>query len=290
MELVRRRAALGAGAAAWATHGGRRADAQQDWMRVSTPEPVRYPRKRLNEAFAVLLMRAAYDSVDELGFVPMDEFQKAFWLQRKSEQEAYLQQYAPLRMDVGQLSDPLYFDYISYAQWQTIDRQMRRGRTVFEEKRGADGASKTMVRDDASLPSALHRSVGDKILRGLQEGFRDASFDGPARLDRGSARPEDVMVGVKKILQAFVDGGFCLQCVVDDVVLSTNDVDPSQFHVRVEGAANAWAVQALQSHNAKVRNDYDALAVDAYMRQCGKAATYDVRPRTSTIHETWRFV
>mmetsp|Transcript_10717 Transcript_10717/g.66051 ORF Transcript_10717/g.66051 Transcript_10717/m.66051 type:complete len:291 (-) Transcript_10717:721-1593(-) len=289
MDLVRRRAALGAGAAAWATHGGKRAEAKQDWMRVSTPEPVRYPRKRLNEAFAVLLMRAAYESVDELGFVSMDAFQKAFWLQRRSEQEAYLQQHAPLRVDVGQLSDPLYFDYISYAQWQTIDRQLRRGRAVFQEKQGADDATKTTVPNDASLPSALHRSVGDKILHGLQEGYQDDTFDGPARLDRVSSRPEDVMVGVKKILQVFVDRGFCLQCVVDDVVLSEDDVEASQYHVRVEGAANAWAVQALQSHDAKVRNYYDALVVDAYMRQCGRSATYDVRPRTSTIHETWRF-
>lgn len=294
MEVARRKALFGAGAAALGSLPGRKADARQDWMRVSTPEPVRFPRRRLVEAFAVLLMRAGYESVDELDFVPMDEFQKEFWLQRRSEQEAYLNQYAPLRMEVGQLGDPLYFDYICYSQWQTIDRQIRKGRAVFQEKEGVEGEVKTVLRDarwrdNASLPLALHQKVGDKILRGIQEGFRDATFDGPAVLEGDAARPEDVMVGVKKILKVFVDNGFCLQSRVEDVVLSTAG-DENQFKVRTEGAANAWAIQALQSHNAKVMNHYDALTIDAYMRQCGKKADYTVSPGSGTLHEAWRFV
>lgn len=35
------------------------------------PEPVRVPRSRLDQQFAVLLMRSVYDAVDALNFVPM---------------------------------------------------------------------------------------------------------------------------------------------------------------------------------------------------------------------------
>lgn len=35
------------------------------------PEPVLFPRKALNQVFAVLLMRSAYDAVDDLDFIPM---------------------------------------------------------------------------------------------------------------------------------------------------------------------------------------------------------------------------
>lgn len=35
------------------------------------PEPVLFPRKALNQVFAVLLMRSAYDAVDSLDFIPM---------------------------------------------------------------------------------------------------------------------------------------------------------------------------------------------------------------------------
>lgn len=37
----------------------------------SQPEPVLFPRKALNQVFAVLLMRSAYEAVDALDFIPM---------------------------------------------------------------------------------------------------------------------------------------------------------------------------------------------------------------------------
>lgn len=35
------------------------------------PEPVLFPRRALNQIFAVLLMRSAYEAVDTLDFIPM---------------------------------------------------------------------------------------------------------------------------------------------------------------------------------------------------------------------------
>lgn len=35
------------------------------------PEPVLFPRRALNQIFAVLLMRSAYEAVDTLEFIPM---------------------------------------------------------------------------------------------------------------------------------------------------------------------------------------------------------------------------
>jgi hypothetical protein len=37
----------------------------------SQPEPVLFPRKTLDQVFAVLLMRSAYEAVDDLNFIPM---------------------------------------------------------------------------------------------------------------------------------------------------------------------------------------------------------------------------
>lgn len=55
-------------------------------------------------------MRAAYDAVDDLDFLPMEKFQKVFWKLRASEQSSYTLQYAPLAPKIGDLSDPLYFE------------------------------------------------------------------------------------------------------------------------------------------------------------------------------------
>jgi hypothetical protein len=53
------------------------------WTHSMFDAPALYPHCR----FAVLLMRSAYDSVDELDFVAMNKFQKDFWKLRQSEQE-----------------------------------------------------------------------------------------------------------------------------------------------------------------------------------------------------------
>lgn len=39
------------------------------------PGPVRFPRKALDQRFAVLLMRSSYDAVNLLDFIPMDQFE-----------------------------------------------------------------------------------------------------------------------------------------------------------------------------------------------------------------------
>ena len=42
-----------------------------DFFSPSQPEPVLFPRKSLTQVFAVLLMRSAYEAVDDLNFIPM---------------------------------------------------------------------------------------------------------------------------------------------------------------------------------------------------------------------------
>lgn len=42
-----------------------------DFFSPSQPEPVLFPRKTLDQVFAVLLMRSAYEAVDDLNFIPM---------------------------------------------------------------------------------------------------------------------------------------------------------------------------------------------------------------------------
>jgi hypothetical protein len=67
--------------------------------RKSRPDHIGIPRKRMELTFSVQLMRLSYAVVDDLDFVPMDEFQKDFFLFRQDEWE-------------GDLADPLYFDFI----------------------------------------------------------------------------------------------------------------------------------------------------------------------------------
>lgn len=60
------------------------------------PEPLGVPRKSMNKAFAVDLLRAGYETTDAMDFFPMDGFQRAFWLTRRNEWEQYKLQYSPI--------------------------------------------------------------------------------------------------------------------------------------------------------------------------------------------------
>ena len=100
--------------------------------RMQRPAHISIPRKTIDLPFAVQLMRSSYNTADELDFVPMDEFQKTFFLFRQSEWEDY-RKYHPTALQ-GDLRDAAYFDFISFCQYATIAGYMRSGQLQFIEK------------------------------------------------------------------------------------------------------------------------------------------------------------
>ncbi len=79
----------------------------------SSPEPIRIPRSRLSQPFAVLLMRSVYDAVDQLDFISMSDFQAKFWKLRQSLYEPYLLQKGLLkRTPRGRMATPAAFRHL----------------------------------------------------------------------------------------------------------------------------------------------------------------------------------
>ena len=78
----------------------------------SRPNHIGIPRNRIAQTFAVQMMRTSYNTADELDFIAMDTFQKVFFLYRQSEWEDYKSKHP--RVMQGDLSDPVYFDFISF--------------------------------------------------------------------------------------------------------------------------------------------------------------------------------
>lgn len=54
------------------------------------PKPVLFARRQLDLPFAVLLMRSAYEVVDELDVIAMDQFQKRFFERRQEAWAHYI--------------------------------------------------------------------------------------------------------------------------------------------------------------------------------------------------------
>ena len=110
---------------------------------------MRFPRAPIDIKLAVLLLRSTYETVDALDMMAMDTFQINFWKSRQSEWEPYTQQYSPLKIEQGKLTDPLYFDFISYTQFKVVAKEIPRSQSVFEERSGAEGTTKVIRRDAA---------------------------------------------------------------------------------------------------------------------------------------------
>lgn len=135
--------------------------------RAQRPPAIGVPRTCMDLPFAVCLMRSSYSAVDELDFVPMDIFQKSFFLFRQDEWQGYKDEH-PLSMQ-GDLSDPVYFDFISFAQYRTIAAFLRSPKRDFVERINADAESiyvrrNRLLDNDDILPEVFEHLVGSKII------------------------------------------------------------------------------------------------------------------------------
>ena len=270
------------------------------------PEPVRFPRTKLSLRLAVLLLRSGYETVDAMDILPMDQFQVKFWKSRQAEWEPYKFQYAPLVIEQGKLEDPLYFDFISYVQFNVVAREMPNSAGVFEERSGAEGTTKVVRRDpsladNAILPAVLAQRLGDTIYARLRYGFEDTEFPGcpePAKLvragDAGDAAAESsetletnfatIEKGVAALTKCMVDKGYGLRSDVTAVpTTKTADTKKRRLKIVVEGVANLWGAQALAARGVSPPNEYLGFALTAYCRASGVGSFYAAKATDTAV-------
>lgn len=259
------------------------------FLLASPPDPVQFPRKPLDRRFAVLLMRSSYEATDDLNFIAMDKFQAKFWKLRQSEVESYTLQYSPLKIKTGELTDPLYFDFISFAQYATISNAMRTGENVFQERQGAYGELQTIRRDErlkdnGDLPAAFKERVGDKIYQSLLEGFEEKIFDAPPPYPT-TAPFTSIVDGVQKILKVFTSEGYALSAKVEEV--EERSTGGGRFKVRIEGPATLWGVRALASRRAFILTDFEAMAIGGFLRASNRTCSYKSGYTDTSFVQLW---
>jgi hypothetical protein len=153
-------------------------------LRLIRPKPLKLLRSRLNQDFAVLLMRSSYNELDQLDCVAMDQFQRDFFLIRQAEYQPYVNSLGPGVVSQGDLADPYYFDFISLAQYLTINRDISNDPPfVFSEQQPVEVPEgelqrfeSVIVKRDPSitngmLPVLHDKRVGLAVLGRLDEVF-----------------------------------------------------------------------------------------------------------------------
>lgn len=254
------------------------------------PEPVRFPRTKLNIRLAVLLLRSGYETIDAMDVLPMDQFQIKFWKSRQAEWEPYRSLYSPLTITQGELTDPLYFDFISYVQFNVVGREIPKSTNVFEERSGAEGTVKVIRRDpslsdNSLLPAVLAQRLGDTIYARLRFGFEDTVFEGcPEPLNLNSGTSDEVVTqnfevirnGLCELTKCMVSKGYGLRSEIS--ILETQTYKKKQkVKIVVEGVANLWGAQALAARGVTPMNEYIGFTLTAFCRASGVGSYYSTK-------------
>jgi len=283
------------------------------------PEHVRVPRGFLFQKFAVLLMRSCYEAVDDLDFIAMNDFQKQFFLLRADEWEKYV---AETDTKQGDLSNPLYFDFISSAQFATITQEMRRGQTFFTELINAEGLSQVVQRDGSKtpldnslLPPAFFQLSGDRIYAGLLANFTGAEFftqpptpaSGPGDVtllprfetlhqvikENGYARDIQVTDAGPLSVAEYAEGRARLEAwaaaTKKEVPAGSGVRGGRKVEVKLASPCTLWGRKWLGLQGF-MHTDHDVMIAQAFLRESGVPAVVSTKVDANSFSRTYLFL
>ncbi len=244
--------------------------------------PPKLLRPQINMDFAVLMMRSSYQAMDELDCVAMDQFQKDFFFIRQAEYLPYVDSLGPGLVKQGELSDPYNFDFISFAQYATIYRDLSKDpAVVFEEQQpvivGEDEKqqfiSKVIRRDPTLLDNSLlpvrhDELVGGKILGRLNELFSGTSSAIPY-IDINSDS-KSIAAALQQLVNLFLVNGFAFDGNVRIKKEGLNGgLSGAQFEMVLTSPATLWSGQALALKGANPTNNFLSKTAKALFKNAG---------------------
>lgn len=250
--------------------------------RLMRSKPPKILRQRIATDFAVLLMRSSYAITDTLDIIPMNQFQRDFFLIRSAEYENYVQSLGPGYVKQGDLTDPSYFDFISFAQYLTINRALSDPPYIFEELQPVtvpSGSVDETLNDSVQLQKfetvVIRRSLpndrlieefdqrmGQAILQYIDDTYNDTASSLP-RLSNPRPPVDEVEAGLTQLLKLFLVNGFAWEGQVK-VVTSRQNNNPSiledasgvTFCLTLVSPASVWGHESLLHQRCPLRNDY----------------------------------
>lgn len=243
-------------------------------------KPPKVLRNKLNLDFAVLLMRSSYNALDELDAVAMDQFQRDFFLIRQAEYQPYVGTLGPGAVRQGELTDPAYFDFISFAQYATINREIANPETVFEEQQPVEvpeGEPQKFLPvvikrkiESSLLPTKHGEMVGDLILNRLNEIFGGTEAQIPT-IDR-SSDSGTALKAIKQLCVLFLINGFAFDgnaVISKEAATKGGPAVGTEFTISFTAPATLWSGQALQLRKVKVTNDFFLKTASTLLRRAG---------------------
>ena len=215
----------------------------------------------------------------------MDQFQRDFFLIRQAEYQTYVDLLGPGAVQQGDLTNPAYFDFISFAQYATINREILNPETVFEEQKPVEVPEgepqkfvPTIIKrkiEIALLPMKYDEMVGDKVLDRFREIFGGTEAQVPG-IDI-SSDSATVLKALKQLTILFVINGFAYSgnaVISKDSATKSSSAVGTEFTITFSAPATLWSGQALQLRKGvKVTNDFFLKTASALLRRAGFAVS-----------------
>ena len=258
--------------------------------RTGRPGPINVPRKRLELPFAVQLMRSSYNTADELDFVAMDEFQKDFFKYRSYEWEDYRAKHPNILQ--GDLTDPNYFDFITFAQYAVINEKMKNAKVEFVEKFNADGDTRVVRKEisNALLAPTHSSKVGNFLLDYIIDTYTPNGLVPKGIGEKKSTKK--FVEDVNMIMDVFTINGYCLDSEVVHIMengggsssgSSENDSDRKLLaRLTLKLPANLWSFQVLKGMKAPLLNEFSLKVIGALAQR----SDISVKMLTSSVKDT----
>jgi len=251
-------------------------------QRKMRPKPPKVLRPKISQDFAILLMRSSYNALDEMDCISMNQFQRDFFLIRASEYETYTRNVGDGMVQQGDLTDPYYFDFISFAQYKTINREIINDPLfVFEEQQiPPEGSSQertdakgnarfvpVVVKRDPTLTNdmliPIHSSkVGSTILDKFEENLKETELKIPNVVYRPNS--STLFLGIRQIVKLFLINGYAFNGEVVE-----NDGVTKKYVITLNAPVTLWGGKALQLEGEPLDNDFLLKTITEYIRRSG---------------------
>ena len=182
------------------------------------------------------------------------------------------------------MADPNYFDFISFAQYSTISREIIDPPALFEEQQpeevGENEPQKfntVVVKRDTTIPNSelpqRHTEiVGNAIYDKLIEKFGDTASAIPKIPTREIGDKVDesaVLAAIKQMVNLFLVQGFAWD---GNATMQTSEAKgggATQFTITFTSPATLWSGQSLRAKNAVLSNDFALKTVKAILYRAG---------------------
>ena len=249
-------------------------------LRLVRPAPPKILRQRLNLDFAVLLMRSSYAATDAIDIIAMNQFQRDFFLIRSAEYEPYTTLLGPGFVQQGDLTDPAYFDFISFAQYATINRALSDPANIFEEQQpipvtdtetsSSNNNSNNITQrfetvvvrrtiPDNQLVPEHEKLVGRAILQYMDDTYGDTYSRLPQFGGNGRPTPAQMEASLTQLVKLFIINGFAWNGSVALVQPKRSSSSSSStlptattFCLTLESPATLWSAQSLMVQMSSV--------------------------------------